>query len=141
DRRYVKEDLTAQSVIALFERMREKHPEVKVFLIYLDNAKYQHAVIVREWVERVRKKTGVEFQLEYLPPYSPNLNLIERLWRFLRKEALQRWHETFEDMQQAVAAVLDNLPQYRPQLDTLMTERSHLTPVASTIAPTSQGSP
>src|SRR4051812_795354 len=34
---------------------------------------------------------GVEFQLEYLPAYSPNLNLIERLWRFLRKEALQRW--------------------------------------------------
>jgi transposase len=128
DRRYVKENLTARSVIALFERMRERHPEVKVFLIYLDNAKYQHAVIVREWVERVRQEEGVEFQLEYLPTYSPNLNLIERLWRFLRKEALQRWHETFESMESAVAGVLDHLEKYRKELRSLMTERFRLVP-------------
>ncbi|MBV8319037.1 MAG: transposase [Planctomycetaceae bacterium] len=48
DRRYVKEDLTARSVIALFKRMMAVHPEVKVFLIYLDNAKYHHAVLVEE---------------------------------------------------------------------------------------------
>ena len=128
DRRYVKENLTARSVIALFEGMREKHPEVKVFLIYLDNAKYQHAVMVREWVERVRQEEGVEFQLEYLPTYSPNLNLIERLWRFLRKEALQRWHETFESMESAVAGVLDHLEKYRKELGSLMTERFRLVP-------------
>jgi transposase len=72
-------------------------------------------------------------QLKHLPAYSPNLNLLERLWKFLRKEALQKWHPTFEDMQAAVAQVLDNLPRYREQLATLMTERFHLTPVVSTI--------
>ena len=56
-----------------------------------------------------------------------------RLWKFLRKEALQKWHPTFEGMQQAVADVLDNLPRYRKHLETLTTERFHLTPLASTI--------
>ena len=73
------------------------------------------------------------FDLKHLPAYSPNLNLIERLWKFLRKEALQKWHPSFEDMQKAVAEVLDNLPKYREQLKTLMTERFHLTPELSTL--------
>ena len=40
---------------------------------------------------------------------------------------------SFEDMQNAVAEVLDNLPRYQEQLKTLMTERFHLTPDLSTI--------
>jgi transposase len=133
DRRYTDENLNAQSVIELFTLMMAKHPECKHFRIYLDNARYQHAKVLKEWIEQVKKDKGVTFDLKYLPAYSPNLNLIERLWKFLRKEALQKWHPTFEDMQRAVAEVLDNLPKYREQLTTLMTERFHLTPVVSTI--------
>jgi transposase len=133
DRRYTDKNLNAASVIELFTLMMGKHPETKYFRIYLDNARYQHAKVLREWIEKTRKETGVTFDLKHLPAYSPNLNLIERLWKFLRKEALQKWHPTFEDMQKAVAAVLDNLPLYRKQLETLMTERFHLTPAASTI--------
>ncbi len=113
--------------------MMSKHPHTKYFRIYLDNARYQHAKVLKEWVEQTRKGSGVTFDLKYLPAYSPNLNLIERLWKFLRKEALQKWHPTFEEMQQAVAEVLDNLPKYREQLTSLMTERFHVTPLVSTI--------
>jgi hypothetical protein len=133
DRRYTDENLNAQSVIELFQLMMAKHPQTKHFRIYLDNTRYQHAKVLKEWIEQTRQDKGVTFDLRHLLAYSPNLNLIERLWKFLRKEALQRWHPTFLDMQQAVPDVLDNLPRYRPQLDTLMTERFHLTPVASTI--------
>jgi len=133
DRRYTDKNLNAQSVIELFELMMSKHPETRYFRIYLDNVRYQHAVLLKEWIEKTRMEKGVTFDLKHLPAYSPNLNLIERLWKFLRKEALQKWHPTFEDMQKAVAEVLDNLPRYRKQLETLMTERFHLTPVASTI--------
>jgi transposase len=133
DRRYTDRNLNAQSVIELFTLMMGKHPETKHFRIYLDNARYQHAVALKGWVAQTRKDTGVTFDLKHLPAYSPNLNLIERLWKFMRKEALQRWHPTFEEMQRAVAAVLDNLPRYRTQLETLMTERFHLTPLPSTI--------
>ena len=133
DRRYTDRNLNAQSVIELFTLMMAKHPQTKYFRIYLDNARYQHAKILKGWIEKTRQDRGVKFDLRHLPSYSPNLNLIERLWKFLRKEALQRWHPTFEDMQQAVADVLDNLPRYREQLATLMSERFHLTPQASTI--------
>jgi transposase len=133
DRRYTDKNLNAQSVIELFTLMMARHPETKHFRIYLDNARYQHAKVLKAWMEQTKKDQGVTFDLRHLPAYSPNLNLIERLWKFLRKEALQKWHPTFEDMQKAVADVLDNLPKYREPLASLMTERFHLTPAVSTI--------
>ena len=69
-----------------------------------------------------------------LPAYSPNLNLIERLWKFLRKKALSRWHKTFEAMQAAVAEVLDHLDEYRDELATLMTERFAIVEVKELVA-------
>jgi transposase len=133
DRRYTDQNLNAQSVIELFPLMMTRHPETKHFRIYLDNARYHHAVVLKEWIARLQQECGVVFELEYLPAYSPNLNLIERLWKFLRKEALQKWHPTFEDMQQAVADVLDNLERYKDKLQSLMTERFHISPRVSTI--------
>jgi hypothetical protein len=55
-----------------------------------------------------------------------NLNLIERLWTFLRQRALGRWHRTFEAMPAAVSEVLDHLSECRKELDTLMTEHFHI---------------
>ena len=75
-----------------------------------------------------------EFHLEPLPAYSPNLNLIERLWKFLRKKAFTRWHQTFEAMEAAVSAVLDHLESYRGELTTLMTEKFHLHPRMEAVA-------
>ena len=73
---------------------------------------------MKQWLANHR-----EFHLVPLPAYSPNLKPIERLWKFLRKKALSRWHETFEAMQAAVAEVPDRLGDYRDELATLMTER------------------
>jgi len=77
--------------------------------------------VVKEWLARHR-----QFRLVFLPAYSPNLNLIERLWKFLRKKALNRWHKTFEAMQDAVAEVLDHLERYHSELDSLMSEEFHI---------------
>jgi transposase len=128
DRRYTDQNLNAQSLIELFTRMLARHPQTKHFRIYPDNARYHHAKVLKEWIAATRQERGVVFDLKHLPAYSPNLNLIERLWKFLRKEALQRWHTTFEEMQQAVAAVLDHLERYEEQLASLMTERFHVSP-------------
>jgi transposase len=84
---------------------------------------------VKEWLANQR-----EFRLVPLPAYSPNLNLIERLWKFLRKKALNRWHKTFESMQEAVAEVLDRLGDYRDELATLMTERFAIVEVEQAVA-------
>jgi len=52
----------------------------------LDNARYQKCQSVADKA----KELGIE--LLYLPPYSPNLNLIERLWRFVKKQVLYSKH-------------------------------------------------
>ena len=108
--------------------LHAKHPRTKTFILHLDNARYQHAILAKEWIAHFHKETGVTLVLDHLPAYSPNLNPIERLWKFLRKKALRKWFKTFAEMQSAVAAVLDNLPQYHEELQTLMTEKFKLAP-------------
>jgi transposase len=117
DLRLTKENITGEQFVKLLEALLAKHPDTEKFILYLDNARYYSKPVVKEWLSRHR-----QFHLVFLPAYSPNLNLIERLWKFLRKRALNRWHETFEAMQGAVAEVLDHLDRYRSELDSLMTE-------------------
>jgi transposase len=121
DLRLTKENITGEQFVKLLEALRAKHPETEKFILYLDNARYYSKPVVKGWLAAHR-----EFRLVFLPAYSPNLNLIERLWKFLRKAALNRWHKTFEEMQAAVAGVLNHLDRYRSELDSLMTEEFHI---------------
>lgn len=128
DRRSAEENVNAQTVIDLMVQIQQQHPETKKFILYLDNARYFHAILARQWIEQLEAETGVKFVLEFLPAYSPNLNLIERLWKFLKKQALSTWHHTFDEMQAAVSSVLDHLNQFRDELTTLMNENFQLWP-------------
>jgi transposase len=121
DLRLTKENITGEQFVRLLEKLLAKHPDTEKFLLYLDNARYYSKPVVKEWLARHR-----QFHLVFLPAYSPNLNLIERLWKFLRKKALHRWHPTFEGMQEAVAEVLDHLERYHSELDRLMSEEFHI---------------
>jgi transposase len=121
DVRLTRDNINGEQFINLLRVLRERHPETQRFILYLDNAAYYGKPVVQAWLRRHR-----EFHLEPVPPYSPNVNLIERLWRFLRQKALGRWHKTFEAMQQAVAGVLDHLGQYREELATLMVDTFHI---------------
>ena len=101
----------------LIDKIREHHPEAKRILLILDNARYNHAKIVREHIAQ----TNVE--LIHLPSYSPNLNLIERLWRFFKDKVMTTYHESFEKFVDEIDKVLDNLADYADELTTLMTEK------------------
>src|SRR4051812_31928400 len=129
DLRLTRENVTGEQFVRLLEALLARHPDTQKFLLYLDNARYYSKPCVKAWLKAHR-----QFRLVPLPAYSPSLNLIERLWKFLRKEALSRWHVTFEGMQAAVAGVLDRLGDYRDELSTLMTERFAIVEVEQAVA-------
>jgi len=117
------DNVNGETLQKLIDAIRARHPEGRIIL-FLDNARYNHAKIVREHIAN----TLVE--LEFLPSYSPNLNLIERLWRFLKGKALGEYHETFEQFVAAIGKVLDNLKDYAAELASLMTENFEILPCA-----------
>jgi transposase len=121
DLRLTRDNVNGEQFVNLLRVLKERHPEVKRFILYLDNAAYYGKPVVVEWLKR-----HPEFRLEPVPPYSPNVNLIERLWKFMKQKALSRWHPTFEAMQQAVSEVLDHLGEYREELATLMVDEYHV---------------
>jgi transposase len=85
--------------------------------LVLDNARYQRNAVVQGLAAEL------EIVLLFLPSYSPNLNLIERLWRFMkRKAAYGRYHPTFADFRAAIQDVLDRVPTtHANKLASLMT--------------------
>ena len=82
----------------------------------------RHPGICRGYVVQALAGT-LGIRLLYLPSYSPNLNLIERLWRFLKRQALYgRYHAKFADFQAAVTETLAQLSTtHANKLQSLMT--------------------
>ena len=110
------DNVNGETLQKLIDQIRARHPEAERIILILDNARYNHAKIVRAHIE----ETKVE--LKFLPSYSPNLNLIERLWRFLKDKVMTSYHETFEKFVDEIDKVLGNLEEYTDELATLMTE-------------------
>jgi transposase len=110
----------AELVCQLLRKLRRANAG-KWLLLVLDNARYQRAAIVQALAKRLR------IRLLFLPPYSPNLNLIERFWKFLRKQVLRNtYYPTFSEFRAAIQRLLANLDTYAEELTTLMTENFHL---------------
>ena len=68
-------------------------------VVIADNARYHHAKLHADW----RNNQAPHFVLDFLPPYSPDLNPIERLWKLARKLCLHnRYFPTLGDVVQSV---------------------------------------
>jgi transposase len=108
--------INALSVCQLLWQLAE-HAKGKAVTVVLDNARYQHCALV----QTVAAELGIE--LLFLPPYSPNLNLIERLWKFVKKRCLNStYHADFAAFRGAIADCVANVhSRHKEELDTLLT--------------------
>jgi transposase len=111
------DSINAQSLIRLIEQL-EAHQEQGRIILICDNARYNHARLVREHLQL----TNSRVEMLFLPPYSPNLNLIERLWRLMKAQVLRHYYPTFDAFRQAVAGFFSRLADYADDLLSLMTE-------------------
>jgi transposase len=69
------------SLIALLKAIEAAHPAKKRIHVYLDNASYHHATIVRDWLKEQHRKSVLHF----IPPYCPHLDPIEQCWALMHQ--------------------------------------------------------
>jgi len=94
----------------------------KIITVVLDNAKYQHCDLVKNTAAAL----GID--LLFLPTYSPNLNLIERLWKFLKAKCLtNEFYGTSREFEDAIITCLDKIEtEYAEDVRQLMSMKFHL---------------
>lgn len=113
------ENCTKESTKRFFDQLRKEeiYQDATIPLhLFLDNAKYQKAYEVQEYA---KEKNII---LEYLPAYSPNLNLIERFWKYTKKVlVINQYYETFDEFRQAFEVFFSSLDQHQNQLQSLLT--------------------
>ncbi len=115
------DSVNAQSTIRLFRKLEKKYSEKEVVYVFCDNARYYRSRKVKNYLESSRIK------IIFLPPYSPNLNLIERLWKFFKKKVLyNQYYEKFDDFKAAALSFFRKQVRWRPELKTLLAENFHI---------------
>ena len=111
------EMINAQSTIRLFEKIEAKNPFKKTIYVIGDNARYYNSKLLKEWL---REHPRIKYLA--LPPYSLNLNLIERLWGFMYREQLNNFYfETYDKFRKAVLDFFNNISIHREALSSLIT--------------------
>ena len=113
--------ITATTVCELLRLLVAQHLGVPLTLV-LDNARYQKCELVRTLARQLN------IELLYLPAYSPNLNLIERLWKYTKRRCLNgKYYATFEEFQSAILDCLNRInTDFRQDLTTLLTRNFQL---------------
>ena len=92
--------INSLSVCALLEKLATLRP-TKPITVVLDNARYQRCALVQACAENLK------IELLFLPAYSPNLNLIERLWKFVKKQCLYaKYYRDFDSFTAAIERCL-----------------------------------
>jgi transposase len=108
--------INARSVCELLHKITKHNVGIPITFV-LDNARYQKCKIVTELAEELK------IELLYLPPYSPNLNLIERLWKFVKKQCLySKYYSDFLVFKETISDCLNKThTKHKKSLDSLLT--------------------
>jgi len=117
------DNINQDTLIELLQQLRAQHPQAAKIYLVLDNASYNKAHRVREQAQ------ASQIILKFQPPYSPNLNLIERVWKFMRKECCKdKYRSTFAKFKTQLDDFFAHLDEHKNELATLLTEKFELVP-------------
>jgi len=103
------ETVDAASTIRLLQAIEAMYPLLAMIHVFLDNARYHHAVLVREWLSQ----PGRRIRLHFIPAYCPHLNPIERLWGVMHKHLTH--NKCYASYREFAGAVLGFLRQSVPR--------------------------
>lgn len=117
------ERVNAQATVELLKAIDAAHPSASHIHLIVDNAGYYHAQLVSDYLQSGESRV----QLWFLPPYSPNLNLIGRVWKFFRKKVMNnRYYSTFKEFTEEALMFFECLSEYSDDLRTLLTHNFQL---------------
>ena len=112
--------ITATEVCDMLRKISEEYPEKTVHLI-MDNARYQKCSAV----QTLANELGII--LQYIPPYSPNLNLIERVWKFVKGELRSKYYDDFSDFKKKIDSIIESTTKENlPKVNRLIGEKVQL---------------
>jgi len=115
--------INAQSTIELVKMILEKYPKLTKIHLFSDNARYYKCRVLTAFLENHKDK----IEWHFLPPYSPNLNLIERLWKYLRKQVINtQYYDKFDDFQNAIFNQIENFKNEKQELKQFIGTKFHL---------------
>jgi transposase len=108
--------INADTIIEFFKRLRLYYGVLPIKIV-LDNARYQHCQVVEQAAK------ALNITLQFLPSYSPNLNIIERLWKFTREKILYgEYYETPEKFHKAITNFFQTINQkYKSEIKNRLT--------------------
>lgn len=113
--------VNSDSTLDLLTAIENKYPQASSIKVILDNAKYHYSKVVREYVATSK------IDLVFLPSYSPNLNLIERLWGFFKKKVLHNtYYKNIGSFREACIKFFRNIDQHAEEISSFMNADFHI---------------
>ncbi len=114
--------LDAVSIVNFIKRLEKKYSDKEKIYLICDNARYYKSKLLREYLPYSK------IEMLYLPSYSPNLNLIERLWKLMKKKILyNRYHESYQSFCNSLLNFLRKKSnKWKRELSIVLAENFHL---------------
>jgi transposase len=115
------ETINAVTTVELLKKIETKFSLKKSILLIVDNAKYYHSKIVQEYLKTSR------IRMLFLPSYSPNLNPIERLWKYLKQKIIKsHYTENFTIFVEKIRDFFIHIEEHKTELATRINTNFHL---------------
>lgn len=113
------ENCDANRIITFFELIIRVYRQAPKIILFLDNATYFKAQIVSQWLKDHNK-----LEIRFLPPYAPNLNLIERFWRFVKDKLVRnKYYEKYKTFRAKTFQLLNHTDKFIDDFKGLMVEK------------------